>query len=71
MMRTPTHAPEGGSIPGALCEEPTGDVSTHESDVDCPECLDELAQSGNTFKQLAHHLEELRSQPRRRPGHTW
>lgn len=33
-----THAPDGGSIPGALCEEPTGDVSIRENEVDCPEC---------------------------------
>lgn len=48
MARKVTHAPDGGAIPGPLCEEPTGDVSTFENDVDCPECLDRLEMSERT-----------------------
>jgi hypothetical protein len=34
MTRNRIHAPDGGSIPGSLCEEPTGDVSTFECDAE-------------------------------------
>jgi hypothetical protein len=57
------HAPDGATIPGSLCEEPTGDVSTFESDVDCPECLDRLEESERTFDQLARPLKDLRAYP--------
>ena len=36
------HAPDGGSIVGALCEEPTGDVALDLDGVNCPDCLDIL-----------------------------
>lgn len=63
MSRIFTHAPDGGSIPGALCEEPTGDVSTLERNVDCPDCLDQLEASPRTFAQLARPLADLRAYP--------
>lgn len=63
MGRKVIHAPDGGSIPGSLCQEPTGDVSTLERDVDCPECLDQLEDSERTFAQLARTLEALRADP--------
>lgn len=63
MARKVIHAPDGGAIPGSLCEEPTGDVSTLESDVDCPECLDQLASSERTFDRLARPLNALRAYP--------
>lgn len=66
--RPTTHAPDGGSIPGALCEEPTGDVSIRENDVDCPECLDELEKKGaRTFAELARPIEDFWSPDRSRP----
>lgn len=63
MARKVTHAPDGGTIPGSLCEEPTGDVSEFEHDVDCPECLDRLELSERPFDQLARALTALRSYP--------
>lgn len=61
MARKVTHAPDGGAIPGPLCEEPTGDVSTFENDVDCPECLDRLEMSEKNFDRLARPLRNLRA----------
>ncbi|OHU12833.1 hypothetical protein BKG75_17630 [Mycobacteroides chelonae] len=61
------HAPDGGSIPNALCEEPTGDVSTFESDIDCPECLDGLEEGERTFAQLVRPVEDFWSPDRHRP----
>lgn len=59
MARSRIHAPDGGSIPGALCQEPTGDVAAAESDVDCPECLDQLEASPKSFDQLAQPLTDV------------
>ncbi|WP_442929119.1 DUF7446 family protein [Mycobacterium sp. MS1601] len=59
MVRRFIHAPDGGSIPGALCQEPTGDVASSESDVDCPECLDRLEASPKSFDQLAQPLTDV------------
>lgn len=70
MRSKPTHAPDGGSIPGSLCQEPTGDVTTTERDVDCPDCLDLLDSSDRTFTQLAEQLEALRSFPSAGPRTT-
>lgn len=55
------HAPDGGSITGALCQEVTGDVTAAERDVNCGECLDALDRSDRSFEQLAQPLNELRS----------
>ena len=63
MVRKVIHAPDGAAIPGSLCEEPTGDVSTIENDVDCPECLDQLETSEKTFNQLVRTLRDLRAFP--------
>lgn len=63
MPRSVIHAPDGAEIPGALCEEPTGDVTTRECDVDCPECLDCLEVSERSFGELARPLSKLRAFP--------
>ncbi len=60
MARPVVHAPDGGTIPGSLCEEPTGDATTIESDIDCPDCLDQLERSERSFQNLARPLSELR-----------
>lgn len=60
MSRKVIHAPDGGSVPGALCQERSGDVTTSEHDVDCGECLDALERSDQTFEQLARPLSALR-----------
>ena len=59
MARIVTHAPDGGSIPRALCEEPAGDVSTHEDDVTCLDCLDPVEESDRTFAQLAEPIKDF------------
>jgi len=59
MARTFIHAPDGGSIPGSLCQEPTGDCTTRENEVTCPEYLDELERIDKTFDQLAAPLQLL------------
>ncbi len=61
------HAPDGGSIPHALCEEPTGDVSIRASEVDCPDCLDEIEEGERTFAQLVGPVEDFWSPNRHRP----
>lgn len=53
------HAPDGGTIPGSLCQEPTGDVSLHEREVTCPDCLDTLEESDRTFGQLAEPIQDF------------
>lgn len=58
-----THAPDGAAFPGSLCEEPRGDVSTIQNDVDCPECLDQLDVSEKPFDELAQPLKNLRAFP--------
>lgn len=63
MARKVIHAPDGAAIPGSLCEEPTGDVSTIENDIDCTECLDQLEASEKTFDQFAQPLRNLRTFP--------
>lgn len=63
MARNVIHAPDGAMIPGSLCQEPTGDVSTFECDVDCSDCLDLLEESDRTFAQLARPLSALRAYP--------
>lgn len=56
------HAPHGSTLcPGALCESPSGDVTTRECDVDCPDCLDLLAESSTGFQQLARGTQALRA----------
>lgn len=40
MSASVIHAIDGGIFNHALCEEPTGDSTTYESDVTCSECLD-------------------------------
>ncbi len=61
MGRIVVHAPDGGSVTGALCQEASGDVTTVERDVDCSDCLDALDRSDRSFEQLAQPLSELRS----------
>lgn len=63
-MKIYVHAPDGGSIPAALCEEPSGDVADQEHGVDCPECLDQLDQETRTFHQLAAPIQHTRRQLR-------
>ena len=50
MARKVIHAPDGAMIPGSLCQEPTGDVSTFECDVDCADCLDLLEGVGENLR---------------------
>lgn len=55
------HAPDGGIVAGALCQELSGDTTTIEADVSCPECLDALeALPAGRFERLARHTAELR-----------
>jgi hypothetical protein len=55
------HAPDGGIVCGSLCENPTGDTTTLESDVTCGECLDILEElPAGTFEHLARRTAELR-----------
>lgn len=61
LARRVIHAPDGGSITGALCQEVTGDVTTAERDVNCGECLDALDRSDRSFGQLAQPLKDLRN----------
>lgn len=63
MARKVIHAPDGAMIPGSLCQEPTGDVSTFECDVDCADCLDLFEESERPFDQLARPLKALRAYP--------
>ncbi len=73
------HAPDGGSIPGALCEQ-DGDLTTFRQDVTCPDC-DDILDADYTigdWPKLTHGFsEQLRAQqqlwtrarsPRRTPG---
>ena len=66
-MSAVVHAPDGGIVGGALCEDPNGDTTTNEPDVSCTACLDvlETRPPGN-FTRLARHTAELRAT--RRPG---
>ena len=50
------HAPDGGVLGHALCQNPTGDVTTTERDVTCPDCDDELEQGNTTFARLTAAL---------------
>jgi hypothetical protein len=50
-MRPPIHAPDGGIVGHALCENPHGDVTDYERDVDCPDCLDALDEADVSLRQ--------------------
>ncbi|SHX98371.1 Uncharacterised protein [Mycobacteroides abscessus subsp. abscessus] len=66
MSRIVVHAPDGGWIPGSLCQEPTGDLSIYEADVTCLDCLDVLEESNQTFGDLAKPAQEVWNlEPRR------
>lgn len=78
-MSIHVHAPDGGSIPGALCEQ-DGDLTTFRRDVTCPDC-DDILDADYTigdWPKLTHGFaEQLRAQqelwtsersPRRTPG---
>ena len=45
MARILVHAPDGGIFRRALCENPEGDVTDYEQDVDCSDCLDTLEEA--------------------------
>ncbi len=65
------HAPDGGMVPGSLCEQ-GGDTTIYRGDVDCGECLDLLEAEPRRWDQLARCTAELR-RPRQcmdRPGAT-
>ena len=65
MAHTRIHAPDGGSIPGALCQEPTGDVSIVEDEVTCSDCLYELDEGERSFADLARPIKDFWTVPRR------
>ena len=67
-MRPFIHAPDGGSFGHALCENPRGDVTEYERDVDCGECLDALerADVGLLQRMRKHGFQFLDSRPRTR-----
>jgi len=50
-MRPVIHAPDGGIVGHALCENPRGDVTDYERDVDCPDCLDALDGADIALRQ--------------------
>lgn len=50
-MRPFVHAPDGGSVGHALCENPNGDVNNYEQYVDCPDCLDALEAADVSLRQ--------------------
>lgn len=58
------HAPDGGTIPGALCEQ-DGDLTTVRRDVTCPEC-DEILDADYTTSDwpalIRGFAEQLRAQ---------
>ncbi|MDM3927857.1 MULTISPECIES: hypothetical protein [Mycobacterium avium complex (MAC)] len=65
MVHTQIHAPDGGSIPGALCQEPTGDVSIVEDEVTCSDCLHELDEGERSFVDLALPIKDFWTGPQR------
>jgi hypothetical protein len=58
------HAPDGGMIPGSLCEQ-DGDTTIYRDHVDCPDCLDILdgmpGQGSYDWAAMVRTTEELRS----------
>lgn len=58
------HAPDGGDIPGSLCEG-EGDTVIYRDHVDCPDCLDILdgmpGQGAYDWAAMVRTTEALRS----------
>lgn len=53
------HAPDGGMIPGSLCQG-GGDVTTFLNDVDCGDCHYILEKNPIPWDRLAYQLRQLR-----------